>query len=583
MYQNNHIEVIEPDKGLYEECLSKGSSQTFALIASTVYKSYADIHDVMTPPPSTIPEITELSEVGILVDIMHKYIISGKRIAIVTDYDSDGINGAYILYAAMVKILGVNKDRIELIINRRDNGNGITGALLDTIKEEHNNNQIDMIITADHGSANGASIQELQSLGIVVCITDHHLIPKEDNAHIADAFVNPQKDKDSPFKYISGAAVAYFVMLHYSKKYGKWVDDQALRMAFIDLLPMVAISTVGDSMNMSNPLNRYLVHAGLDVMNQKGHPFWSVVSSILGLSIRFDHTVIGFKIVPLLNSASRMGNPDIAFYFYNSEKEDEIIEAYSELQKVNKQRQVKQKKLAVLADMQCFDSETHNTLTPILEDGLGINGIISSIIGARYYKPTVTFVQNGDAYNGSGRAINPNLNINGVFHKMDAIDPTIFERFGGHEGASGCTVYKDKIKDFKRLFEEEVGKELKDTNTQKIYKVFKSIKHEYIDEALVFDMENFYPLGVGFQLPYFFGKFYIYKIAYTSAKEEHMILTIRLDTGRFVKAIIFNYLQQYQDMEITARNYYYLVFTPIIDSFNNFVSFKFDIHRIIES
>lgn len=580
MYKD-HVEFIEPDKRLYGVCIAKGMTPLRSMLVSSVLVDENDIGNIIGPTVDAIEDPSLLSGIDIMADLIHYNVENNKRIAIVTDYDSDGINSAYVLFSSLVDVFKVPSDNVEVIINKRVNGNGITDQLLETIIAEHEEHGVDIIITADHGSANGESIEILESKGITVCVTDHHIVPTKDSANNASAFVNPQKDDNSPFKYVSGCAVAYFVMLYMNRKYNKVYNTSDSD--FVELLPMVAVSTIGDSMNMSCPMNRVLVRAGITVMNRADHPFWQVVSRVIGIGNKFDFTNIGFKFVPLLNSASRMGTPDLAFLFYNSKETDDVVERLKSLIKVNTARREKQKKLAVDADIQCLEQGDSATLVPVLKEGLGINGIVSSMLGERYFKPIVTFVETENGYAGSGRAINPNLNINEVFKNIDKSNKEVFDRFGGHKGASGCTVNKGQIENFKTLFEFHSKEQLEGKPTDKIYKVFKPLAHRYINEGLAKELELFAPTGVGFTTPFVFGKFYIKKASFTSAKEEHLVLTIVLESGRIIRSIIFNFFQTYNDIMIEGNRFYYLVFRPYVDSYRGRKEFKFDIKHIFES
>jgi single-stranded-DNA-specific exonuclease len=41
-----------------------------------------------------------------------------------------------------------------------------------------------------------------------------------------------------------------------------------------------------------------------------------------------------------------------------------------------------------------------------------------------------------------------------IFRAMDAVQPGLFIKFGGHKGAAGCSIEKDRYEIFKQLFDE---------------------------------------------------------------------------------------------------------------------------------
>lgn len=515
--------------------LKLGLSDTQAKIMSCRFNNVGDAVAMIKSSFQTIPELSLMSGIDAAADIIHSAIQARERVAIVTDYDSDGVNSAIVLHEFIDGIFGA-ADTLA-IINKRINGNGITRALLDAILYEHFKEPIGLVITADHGSSNGQAIDELKQHGIKVCVTDHHKIPKEGNANNADAFVNPQKDTGSPFAKISGCTVAYYTVLHTFNKYRSFYNDE--KQIVRKCLPMVAIATIGDSMNMANPINRSLVRTGLREMNSLIDPHWVGLRKILEVPWLFDEETVSFSFVPMINAASRMGNPMDAFDFYTSDRPIDIETSLVKLSKINKERRKVQNDLTLIATMEAIHHKDDYALAICLEKGFGINGIISSKVGSMFYKPIVTFVLHGDVYEGSGRSINKSFNLLRAFEHINSKDGDIFVKFGGHDLAAGCSIKKDKADDFRRLFNEEAKEQL-GVIGKPVFEVVEYLPHEHLNMQLLVDVASVGPYGEGYSKPTYAGIFIVSSLHLFGKQSFHAKVGLRLNTGKMIEAMMFN-------------------------------------------
>ena len=561
---------------VYEYCIENGYSDNQSKIIASKIDDVDSVDKLINAKLSDLPDLNNLDDIDKASDMIHSSIINNERIAVVCDYDSDGINSAIVLVRSLIRLFGVDKKMISIIINKRINGNGITDALLETIIMEHNSNKIDLVITADHGSNNKESIEILKKFGMKVIVTDHHLISDEHGSYNADAFVNPQKTKDTnPYRFVSGCAVAYFLMVNTAYKYKDVFKDQDDHL--LELLPMVAISTIGDSMSIIDPINRALVTTGINELNTLRDPLWQAVKYLLDITIDMDEETIGYNIVPAINASSRMGDPMVAFNFYMAEDYRDAVIAYEALLKVNDGRKKLQKHLVKNALFQCFNIEDKYSITIKLEKGLGINGIVSSMVGEQFFKPIVTFVKKDGAYHGSGRSINSKFDLHSAFKNIEDADKDIFIKWGGHKQASGCTVRIDKINDFKRLFELEAIKQLKGTDSDKMFEVIGELEHNLINETIIDDIKTIKPFGIRFNKVYYSGIFTLYKINFIGREKEHLILKLLLDDGSIVSSFIFNSDNKIDSDLLQRGNKIKAVYRPVLNLFRGSVEFRLDI------
>lgn len=525
-----------------------------------------------------IPDLNLLSDIDNGSTLLNKHILNNSHIALVTDSDMDGITSAYTLYKGLIEIFDVPKSKITVIINKRTNGNGITEKLLATILDVHERNKIDLVITADHGSANGISIGILREHKIDVIVTDHHLVPEENNAFNANVFINPQKDTNGIYSKVSGCAVAYFLLVNTKNKFKFNYDDTE---DYIHkLLPIVAASTIGDSMKLDDPINRAIVNAGLREMNTLKDHIWQAFKFITDSACYITEEFLSFNLIPVINSCNRMGEPELAFRFLISDNYKEALANFNLMLEKNDKRKRIQKDLIKDADFQTFDTDTLQAITIVLDKGFGINGIVSSVIGEKKAKPVMTFVKHDGILHGSGRSINPSFDLYKCLINIDEIDNSIFISKGGHKEACGCNIHMDKIEDFKRLFNEEAIKQLNDELVVKTFSAIEIDNHDIINESLVEEINTLSPFGMGYEKVRFVSTFEIVKIIYAGREKENLILTFKLDNGNLVECFIYNSESLFNHDILGNNKKVRVVYIPKINDFRGDISFKLQVDYI---
>ena len=135
--------------------------------------------------PFNIPDIKKGAERIILAKQR------GEKVVVYGDYDVDGVTGTAILLETL-KHIGMNPS--YYIPYRYGEGYSLNIGAVKKLKEEGTN----LIITVDCGISSFLEIEEANSLGMEVIVTDHHNIPKElPNAY---AIINPKliKEENSP-------------------------------------------------------------------------------------------------------------------------------------------------------------------------------------------------------------------------------------------------------------------------------------------------------------------------------------------------------------------------------------------------
>ncbi len=110
-------------------------------------------------------------------------------------------------------------------------------------------------MTVDCGSRDREIVTYAKTLGIDIIVTDHHHVP-EDMPDDAIAFLNPNRpDCSYPDKHLSGAGVAYKLVMALSREYMSETEYIKYIKESIDI---AAIGTVADCMQLVGE-NRIIV------------------------------------------------------------------------------------------------------------------------------------------------------------------------------------------------------------------------------------------------------------------------------------------------------------------------------------
>lgn len=449
------------------------------------------------------------------VKLIREHMDKNHKILNYTDYDCDGATSGAVIHKSF-NIIGYKN--FEVLVNKREFGNGINDMTVEYLK---NNNDIKLVITSDHGSSNNHHIGLIRDMGIDVIVTDHHQLKDGVPPENANVFINPQQEEDSYFKCLSGCAVAYLLMVSLTADiYPNDIDRQ---LEVNNLLDLVAISTIGDMMNMSDPVNRAITAEGLKILNTEPSKVTGLsgrardMGSRLGSSFKLrldteyiDSADISFRIVPMINSCSRVAEAKFGYMALMGGILSDTIDTNLEmLAENNNKRKSIQNKLTGIASEQIKNNRKTNVLV-LPASGNGINGIIASQIANQTYKPTVVFIKGDKRCSGSARGFIPELNVKACFDYIHSVDSSVFVvendevKYGGHEGAAGCTVHLDKLEVFADMFEEYVSKidfNINDMLNKKLENAINISNTPNIENELRHSIKKLSPFGNGWENP----------------------------------------------------------------------------------
>jgi single-stranded-DNA-specific exonuclease len=520
--------------------------------------------------------------------------IHGKEtIALVTDFDVDGITSSVVMYKTLVEYFGVDKKKVQVHINNRIKfGYGFNekalGALFDrNAKAKKPEDYPTLVITADQGSLDTATIAKyndyMSELGLdyaSVIVTDHHHVDQKLKCPDAYAFINPQRDDDDfTDKTISGCAVAYLLMNATKDILNKEYEYEI--QSLVPLISFVGLSTIADCMSLKSSYNRCFVLKAIKDINDEVYPAWHVLKKQRG---KVDIEEIGFFLAPIINADSRMGGDGKkAFDFLTATTINKAEELYTRLVVNNEKRKTINKQMEneaiEIASKLYFDEGKRGLIIHLKNGEHGIHGIVASRIKEMFNCPVIIFspadkkeMGNGEL-SGSGRSIN-GIDLAQIYNEH--LKEHVIKG-GGHSMALGMKIKEDKLPLIAELFDREVKKKGLEHFDKKgdVFVPFIDVDvvlsqdevNGLRDKTLLKTQKAIAPYGQKFEQPIFAFNVKLASCRETKT-EEHLQLSFVDANGAYHSAIAFYYKKETWVDSLEVGENYTVMFTIQEDGFN---------------
>lgn len=360
---------------------------------------------------------------------------NNERIVIYSDYDCDGIPGAVVLHD-FFKAIGFT-NFYNYIPHRHYDGFGLSVAAVEKL---HETEAPCLIITIDCGTTDSEAVARAHELGIEVIITDHHE-PKE-VLPTAVAVVNPKVGTTYPFNGLCGAGVVFKLVQALISR-GGFAISAGQEKWWLD---MVGLATIADMVPLRDE-NRVFAHFGLMVLRKSRRPgLQKLLRKQRASQAHLTEDDVGFTIGPRINAASRMDNPEDAFFMLATTDEAEAEARVDHLEKLNLERKT------AVAQM---TKELHKRLDLLVERPpifvMGnpewrpsLVGLAANKLAEEHNRPAFLWGRDGNgAYKGSARS-GGSLSVVSIM----AAAPQLFVEFGGHHMSGGFTIRPESIHTF---------------------------------------------------------------------------------------------------------------------------------------
>ncbi len=529
------------NKDVYNEVIRLGFSPFQADIVSRRIQDVEQVDTVITPRLAHVPHPFLLHDCDKGAKRIIKALQSAENIALITDYDVDGLTSHAIMVHSFLEHFFLPQERLSRFVgHRHDDGYGVTDSMVAKILAQ--SPRPDLLITADCGSSDQTRLAMLAEYMDVI-VTDHHLLPVDNLPSSAYAVVNPhQPECQYPDKAIAGCMVCWLLM---SRVRTMLVEEnilleQAPKLG--NLLDFVALGTVADSMSLQSGVNRAVVRAGLQVCQTGGRPCWAAISSLLGKKKeRLGVDDFGFQIGPRINAASRMGDPVDAANFLLAEDGREANRAVQFLDELNGQRKDAEQDALQLCE-KFLDASTLPAIIIISHPQFhpGILGIVASRLVDQFNRPAIVATPQKDTPNtllASGRSV-AGLDLRAILAKVEQEDTENgLLAYGGHAAAVGLKIQLDQLESFK-IQTQAIVADLLSAKEDTVIQVDGSLDPYLLQVDTIEEMNRLAPFGRGFETPCFNGLFTVTAFRFVGQDKNHLSLTMRA-AGQQVKAIWF--------------------------------------------
>jgi single-stranded-DNA-specific exonuclease len=391
----------------------------------------------------------ELGGMTQAVDLLVEAIRDDHRILIAGDYDCDGATGTAVAVRGL-RMLGA-KHVSYAIPNRFTHGYGLSAAFVESLQPLPQ-----MIVTVDNGVASVAGVAVAKALGIRVIVTDHHLPGEQLPA--CDAMVNPNlRDDAFPSKALAGVGVMFYLLLALRARLNEQGAFAGAKPDLSTLLDLVALGTVADLVPLDFN-NRVLVEAGLHRI-RSGRGCAGIVA-LVEAGKRSVATLcssdLGFAVGPRLNAAGRLEDMRLGVECLLTDDVHQARRYAEELSAINQERRDLQASMVAEAEVMAAAMADIDAVGVALFEPswhAGVIGLVASKLKDRLHRPVIAFApaseDDTDHLRGSARSI-PGFHIRDALVAIDARQPGLIERFGGHAMAAGLSM---KLCDYARFAE----------------------------------------------------------------------------------------------------------------------------------
>ncbi|RAX55333.1 single-stranded-DNA-specific exonuclease RecJ [Helicobacter sp. 16-1353] len=464
------------------------------------------------PQPETLFGLKEASK------IIKDGIVDNKKIAVVGDYDVDGISASCIM-EYFFKEIGFDNFTIK-IPNRFNDGYGINTNIIKEI-------DADIFITVDNGISAFEVANLCKEMDKILIITDHHkpLIVDNDEVLPNALIINPnQKACNFLQKEICGALIAWYLCAGIKKELNANVNLSKLSC-------FLALAIIADMMPLVS-INRAIFKLGLKEIKHSNIAAFKVIRNRYNINSQN----IGFVIAPILNSVGRLRDANLALDFFRQKDENKANEIFENLININNERKNIQNDIFLKAKNNIKKGE--NILIAFGKDWHeGVLGIVASRLADEFNISSFCLSLQNGILKGSGRSRN---GVNLIASVQFCKDYLLC--FGGHSGAVGLSLESKNLELFMQKLDKNciIDSTIEDNTSIEI-------DLGSIDLDLLQLLESYEPYGMANeQIEFCSSNLKVESVQKIGKNKEHQILRFS-QNGDSISGILFNNTNDFLD------------------------------------
>ena len=231
-------------------------------LAYVLARSFADEADAERHLRPQLAHVSDPFAVGGLREAAERLVLAaakGERIAILGDYDVDGVSSTAML-VHFLRRLGASPE--YFVPRRLEEGYGLSMAALERVLAEA---KPQLFVALDCGTNSKPEVDRLRAEGVDVIVVDHH-VAKE--SRVTCTLVNPRVNdaEDAPWQTLCTAGLVFKLVHGVLKVLRLAGDERGTSIAVKDYLDLAALGTIADLVPLRTE-NRILAAHGLRVFD----------------------------------------------------------------------------------------------------------------------------------------------------------------------------------------------------------------------------------------------------------------------------------------------------------------------------
>ena len=344
-------------------------------IISTIFerRGIDDFVEFLHPTADDLIPFEKLKNIDKAFEIVDNGIAKNKSFIVHADCDVDGCSSGAVMYRYIRNFT----DKIEITINE-----GKKHGIEDF---DVANCNADIVIIVDSINE-GKHYDKFIEANKTIIVLDHHIIPEDVNENV----ILVSSANNYPNSQLSGAGVTW--------KFCKYCDEMYLTDYANDLVDLATCGIVADMCDMSVPENRYICNLGIENLHNVG------INAVLG-SYKFNSKAISFSIAPLVNSANRLNQNELALNLFLADDKDEAKKIVKAL------KSLKEEQNEIVSDlMEQVEEQAENQVDNKVmifevnnESEAGVSGLMGNKLTGIYQRPVIVVSKTDNGYFGSGR------------------------------------------------------------------------------------------------------------------------------------------------------------------------------------
>jgi single-stranded-DNA-specific exonuclease len=449
----------------------------------------------LAPALATLGDPFLLANVHAAVARLQRALEAREAVTILGDYDVDGVSSTTLL-VGILRRLGLAPR--YFVPRRQEEGYGLTRAAIDRALDA---GRPGLFIALDCGTNSLPEVAYLREKGIDVIVVDHHRSKDEPRA---DAIlINPhvhESADDHAWRHLCTVGLVFKLLHGLLKSLRAAGHPVAQEIKLKDYLDLVALGTIADLVPLHGE-NRIFARHGLKVLSstQRRGLIELMHVSALDPAQGIKPVDISFRLGPRINASGRLADAALSVDLLLSDDGDFSRRAARQLEDLNRERQEIEREITEQAEAAVEQRYTGSAGIVLYEENWhsGVVGIVAGRISRKYHRPAIVFGNEGELAKGSGRGI-PGVNLVEILGAC----ADCLESWGGHPMAVGVSLKKDRLAEFRSLFDAAIRRTCGE-RVEPAIELSGWLEATEVHEQLMAELDQLHPYGQGNPEPLF--------------------------------------------------------------------------------